>query len=493
MGARTGKDYIERLDRAAHDIWIGGEKVEGPVSEHPAFRNVVRTMAQLYDMQHDPELRDEMTFEEDGQRYGMSFLVPRTKEDLIKRGRMMKRWADFSMGMMGRSPDYLNSALMAMSQASAYFAQNRPEFAENIRAYYQYVRENDLSLTHTLINPQVNRGAATSKAENQYVAAHVVEKNARGVVIRGARLLATQGPITDEIMVFPSTLLKGTEDDNPYSFAFAIPNSTPGLRYICRETFDYGKSHYDHPLGSRFEEMDAVVVFDDVLVPWDRVFLLEDAHLCNDLHMKTHATIHMTYQVLQKNIAKAEFLLGVAESIVDAIGIGQFQHVQEKVAEIILAVETMKAFVRAAEADAELDEWGVMTPAWAPLNAARQIFPQTYPRLVEIVQLLGASGLMAIPGEADLKSPIGPDIDKYLVARNAGAEQRLRLFRLAWDAALSAFGSRQVLYERYFFGDPVRMRSTYYQTYDKSQMVERVKAFLYRDEQLEASASAMTR
>lgn len=482
MGARTGKDYIERLDSQPHDIWIGGKKVEGKLSEHPAFKNVIRSMAQLYDMQHDPQLQDEMTYEENGVRYGTTFLVPRTKEDLVKRRKAMKRWADWTGGMMGRSPDYLNSALMAMSQAPAYFAQNNPAFGSNIQAYYEYVRENDLSLTHTLINPQVNRSRAASQAENQNVAAHVVDKNSQGVVIRGARLLATQGPITDEIMVFPSTLLKGTEEDNPYSFAFAIPNSTPGLRYICRETFDYGKSHYDHPLGSRFEEMDAVVVFDDVLVPWDRVFLLEDAKLCNELHMKTHATIHMTYQVLQKNIAKAEFILGIAESIVDAIGIGQFQHVQEKVAEIALAVETMKAFVRASEADAAVDEWGVMTPAWAPLNAARHIFPKTYPRLVEIIQLLGASGLMAIPEEADLHSDIRPDIDKYLVARNLEAEERLRLFRLAWDASLSAFGSRQVLYERYFFGDPVRMASVYYSTYDKSPMVERVKALLHRDD-----------
>ncbi|WP_067935384.1 4-hydroxyphenylacetate 3-monooxygenase, oxygenase component [Alicyclobacillus kakegawensis] len=482
MGARNGQEYIDRLNREARDVWIGGERVEGPIAEHPAFKNVIASMAALYDMQHDPETEDEMTFVEDDVRYGNSFLVPRTRADLARRRTAMKRWADYSGGMMGRTPDYMNSALMAMSQAADYFAQDNPAYGENIRAYYQYVREHDLSITHTLINPQVNRSLSTAKQANPHVAAHVVEKNPRGVVIRGARLLATQGPIADEIMVFPSTVLKGTEEDNPYSFAVAIPNSTPGLRYICRETFDYGKSHFDHPLGSRFEEMDAVVVFDDVLVPWDRVFLLENAHLCNNLHMATHATIHMTHQVVQKNIAKAEFLLGIAESIVQAIGIGQFQHVQEKLSEIILAVETMKAFTKAAEADAAVDEWGVMCPDWAPLNAARHIFPKTYPRLVEIIQQLGASGLMAIPSEADLESPIRPQIDEYLVARNLPAADRLRLFRLAWDASLSAFASRQVLYERFFFGDPVRMAGVYYNTYDKTAMLARVEELLHRGE-----------
>lgn len=478
MGAKSGADYIARLDAAKRDVWIGGERVTGKISEHPAFRNVIQSMAKLYDMQQSDALREEMTYVEDGERYGSSFLVPRTQEDLLKRRKMMKRWADASAGMMGRSPDYLNSALMAMSEASAYFGRNNEKYAKNIQDYYQYVRENDLTLTHTLVNPQVNRALSTSEQTDPNVAAHVVERNSEGVVIRGARLLATQGPITDEIMVFPSTLLKGTEEDNPYSFAFAIPNSTPGLRYICRETFDYGRSHFDHPLGSRFEEMDAVVVFDDVLVPWDRVFLLEDAKLCNGLHMETHATIHMTYQVLQKNIAKAEFVLGVAQSVVDAIGIAQFQHVQEKMTEIILAVESMKAFVRASEADAQVDKWGVMTPAWAPLNAARQIFPRTYPRLVEIIQLLCASGLMAIPSEDDLTSDIRQDIETYLVARNLGARDRLQLFRLAWDVSQSAFGSRQVLYERYFFGDPVRMAGIYYNSYDKSACVSQVQSLL---------------
>ncbi|QRF22890.1 4-hydroxyphenylacetate 3-monooxygenase, oxygenase component [Alicyclobacillus sp. TC] len=490
MGARRGQDYLQRLNAESRDVWIDGQRVQGSVTEHPAFTNVTESMAKLYDLQFNPNLRDMMTYEEEGERYGTSFMVPKTSADLEKRRQMHKIWADATCGMMGRSPDYLNSALMAMSQAGDYFAQNNPMFAENIRAYYRYVRQHDLSLTHTLINPQVNRALSVSQQSDPDVAAHVVDKNKDGVVIRGARLLATQGPITDEIMVFPSTLLKGTEEDNPYSFAFAIPNSTPGLRYLCRETFDYGKSHFDHPLGSRFEEMDAVVVFDDVLVPWNRVFLLEDAKLCNDLHQMTGATIHMTYQVLQKNIAKAEFVLGVAENIVDAIGIGQFQHVQEKVSEIMLAVETMKAFVRSSEADASLNRWGVMTPKWEPLNAARQIFPKLYPRLVEILQLLGASGLMAIPSETDMTSDVQADIHKYLVSRNRNAEDRLRLFRLAWDVSLSAFGSRQVLYERYFFGDPVRMAGAYYHSYNKAPMVERVQRFLHQDDPVQVEVAS---
>ena len=484
MPARTGKDYIDRLDRESRDVWIQGERVVESISSHPAFKNITRSIAHLYDMQHVEGTRDRMTYTSptSGERVGLSFLQPRSVEDLERRHAAMALWAEDSGGMMGRTPDYLNSSLMAMAAAADFFGDAEPAFARNIRAYYEYVRENDLCLTHTLINPQSNRAVGPARQKDPYLAARIVKRTDDGVVIRGARMLATLGPISDEIMVFPSTLLKGQAEDEPYAYAFAIPSSTPGLKYICRESFDYGRSHFDHPLGSRFEEMDAIVVFEDVLVPNERIFLLADAKRCNEVFAATGAVVHMTHQVLVKNVAKTAFLLGIVLSVIDMIGIEQFQHVQEKAAEVILALESLKAFLRASEADAAIDEWGIMRPAWNPLNAARNIYPKTYPRLVEIIQQLGASGLMAVPTEADLTGPVGPVVERYLEARNADAYNRIRLFRLAWDAACSSFGTRQVLYERFFFGDPVRMAGALYQSYDKTPYMDEIRRFLERED-----------
>ncbi len=413
-----------------------------------------------------------------GEPVGLSFLQPHTQEDLVRRRVMMQHWARYAHGMMGRAPDYLNSELMAIAAAAPFFGAEDVRYGDNIRRYYEYVREHDLCLTHTLILPQANRAVSAARQADPYLAARVVEKTSEGIIIRGARMLATL-PLADEILVFPSTVVRNTEDDRPYAFAFALPLSTPGLRLICRETFDYGRSHFDHPLGSRFEEMDAVVVFHDVLVPWDRVFLLEDADRCNRLYAETDATVHMTHQVVVKNIAKAEFILGVTSLIVDTIGIEQFQHVQEKVAEVIIALETMKAFLAASEANAKLNQWGIMTPDWTPLNIARNTFPKVYPRLTEIVQQLAAGGLMAIPTEKDFQnSDLRPDIDRFFQARNTTAFDRTRLFRLAWDASVSTFGNRQVLYERFFFGDPVRMAGALYMSYDKEPAKRLIREFL---------------
>ena len=486
MGIRTGQQYLNDLDSARRDLWIDGEAVQGKITEHPAFRNVTRSVAHLYDMQHDPQLQKEMTYTSPstGNLVGLSFMQPHTKEDLVRRRTMMQHWARYAHGMMGRAPDYLNSELMAIAAAAPFFEKQDPRFGENIRKYYEYVRENDLCLTHTLILPQSNRSVTAAHLADPYLAARVVKKTSEGVIIRGARMLATL-PLADEILVFPSTVIRNTEEDRPYAFAFALPLSTPGLRLICRESFDYGRSKFDHPLGSRFEEMDAVVVFHDVLVPWDRIFLLEDGERCNRLYADTDATVHMTHQVIVKNMAKAEFILGVTSLIVDTIGIEQFQHVQEKVAEVVMALETMKAFLTASEANAKMNQWGVMTPDWTPLNIARNTFPKVYPRLVEIVQQLAAGGLMAIPSEKDFASPeLRPDIDRFYQARNTTALDRTRLFRLAWDAAVSAFGNRQVLYERFFFGDPVRMAGALYQSYDKEPAKELIRQFLSESEDL---------
>lgn len=491
MPARTGAQFLQGLRDRPRELWIGGERVADPV-DHPAFRNVLQSVAALYDMQHDPGLRETMTYvsPSSGERVGLSFLTPQTHDDLVRVRTMMKRWADYSGGFMGRTPDYLNRALVGYASASAYCAENDPRFGEHIRRYYEYVREHDLCLTHTLINPQANRSVGPAEQADPHLAARVVEEDGRGIVLCGARMLATL-PMADEIMVFPSTLLRATEADAPYAYAVALPADAPGLRFLCRETFDYGRSRFDHPLGSRFEEMDAVVIFDNVRVPWERVFLLHDVERCNRAFAVTGAVAHMAHQVVTKNVAKTEFLLGVASLIVDTIAIEPYQHVHEKIAEIVVNLEAMRAFLRTSEVEAQRNRWGVMQPAWPPLDAARYVYTRMYPRMVEILQQLGASGLMAIPTERDVAGAQGETIRRYYQAARADAVSRIKLFRLAWDIAVSAFGSRQVLYERFFFGDPVRMAGAMFNSYDRRPYMERVREFLERSErtvQLEPAA-----
>ncbi len=483
MPARTGRDYIERLSASGATVQIHGETLTGGIPEHPAFRRVVETYARLYDLQHEPELRELMTYRSpsSGERVGISFMVPRTVEELVKRREMMSVWARASNGMLGRTGDYLNSCLMALSEAGPWFEQADAAFAENVRRYYEMVREHDLLLTHTLVPPQSNRSAPPSEQLGGEVMARIVAEDDNGIVVRGARLLATIGPTADELLVFPSTVLRGRPEDAPYSYAFAVSCDTPGLRFLCRESADHGRSHFDHPLASRFEEMDAIVVFDDVRVPFERCFMLGHPELCNGFYTETSAAHHMTHQVTARTTAKTEFMLGLITLLTEAIGIEQFGHVQENVAEVIVALEGIRAFVRAAEADAAPNRYGVMTPRWESLNAARNWYPKLYQRFPEILRKLGAAGLMALPTEADVTGPAHLDVERYLQSATLSGPERVRLFRLVWDTCISAFAGRQALYEYYFFGDPVRMAAALVGSYDRAPYRERVRAFLASD------------
>ena len=484
MPARTGEEYITGLREMAPEVYLSGERVKD-VTTHPALRNGVRTLAALYDMQHDPNLRDQMTYVSPttGDRVGLSFITPKTAQDLEQRHTMMAHWARASCGMLGRSPDFMNVNIMAMAAAGDYFAQNRPEYKENIQNYYEYVRENDLVLTHTLLNLQRSRAPGATPLEDRTdVALAVVKETDAGIVVNGARVLATLAPLSEEIALYPtaSHMLPG-DAAKRYSFAFAIPNNTPGLKYLCRESFDLGRSHFDHPLGSRFEEMDAVAFFDNVFVPWERVFLFGDVELCNNLQTATNRYLHSGHQVVTKNVAKCEFMLGLANLMVRTLGSGQLPQVQQMVAEIIENLEITKACLRTAEVDAQIDQWGVLCPARLPLQVARNMFIRMYPRMAEILHLLGSSSLMALPTEADFNGPLAPEINSYLDTDTATAEERVRLFRLAWDTCCSAFGARQVLYERFFQADSLRNAIMLYDMCDKEPMSDWVREFLEQE------------
>ena len=481
MPARTGEAYIKGLQEHPREVWIDGERVED-VTTHPALRNGIRSVAALYELQHDPALREEMTYlsPTTGQPVGLSFLMPQSVADLERRRTMMTRWAWASCGMMGRSPDFLNVLFTAWAGAADYFAQNRHEFKDNVIKYYEFLREHDVTLTHALVNLQRRRTPAAVDTLREDVALTVVRETDAGIIVRGSRLLATLGPIADELAVYHAGNHQVGADAQRQAFAFAIPCDTPGLTFLCRESFDLGRSRFNHPLGSQFEEMDATVFFHDVLVPWERVFLLGDVELCNNVGAATQSMAHSGHQVMTRYVAKAEFVLGLADLMVETLGSGSIPHVQEQVAELITYRDMLQACLRAAEVDAAPNTWGVMSPASAPLQAGRALFGRTvYPRMVEIIQLLGTSSLMALPAEADLESPLAPAVEHYLATDTATARDRAQLFHLAWDVSCSAFAGRQVLYERMFGGNAVRNAMTLFHTYNKEPFRQRVRAFLH--------------
>jgi len=481
-GIRTGAEYLAGL-RDDREVWTRGRRVSDVTSE-PGIERGAKSLAGFLDRQHDPLFQADVTYiAEDGTRCAMAFKTPKSVDEINERGKAFYEWAKWSNGMFGRTPDYKNSSVMAFAAAGEFLAQGTKgpggdKMAQNMVDYYHYIRRNDLVLTHTLVNPTVNHAMAASGKFSEKVALQVVKETDEGVIVNGARLLATLGPLADEIEVFPSTVLRATEDNIPFAFAFAIPIATPGLKLLCRDTYDHGKSEFDAPLSSRFEEMDAVVVFENVLVPWDRIFMYGQPELCNQAFGTTNAVVHMAHQVACGKLAKSEFMVGLMCAIAKATGRDKDLYTKALIAEVMQMAETVRALLFSAEAQAHEDQYGNFVPLRGPLDTSRNLFPKMYPRMVEILQLIGSSSLMATPSEADFSNDMADNVEQYFQLTNLESRDRVALYRLAHDVAISGFGNRQALYERFFFGPPALMASAYYDIYAKDSMIERVENFI---------------
>jgi 4-hydroxyphenylacetate 3-monooxygenase oxygenase component len=494
MGIRNGQQYLESL-QDGREIWIDGARVHD-VTTDPRFRGAALSLAELYELQHRPAFQETLTYTVPGstQRAGLSYIEPMCEADLRRRREMVKTWMDWSCGMMGRSPDFMNIHMTGFASAYEYFAKGGVRFGQNIRQYYEFLREHDLCLTHTLINPQIDKSKPVHLQPKNTAAAIVKETDA-GVVVHGARTIATLAPFAHEIAVFPSTYLQALDEAKPYAFAFCIPLTTPGLRFICRPTITpEGGRTRDYPFSARLDEMDCVAIFDNVVVPWERMFIHRNPQLANGLFVETGCMNQIMHQFATKNLAKAEFMLGLALNMTEAIGTSSFEHVQHYLHEMINTVEVIRACVRASEADCSPGPNGTVLPSAQPLSSVRMMFPQLYPRLVEIIQLLGSSGLVMTPNYNEISGERAEDVERYYQAAALPAEKRIPLFRLAWDVACSSFGGRQALYERFFSGDPWRLSLMRYQAYPrKEELKQRVWDFLGRtaewDERLGKSNS----
>ena len=478
MPMRSGRDFIEGLRRAPREVWIAGRRIDD-VTADPVFKRPVQAIASLYDLQVSPEHRDAMGHRDNdgGEPYGTSFLIPRSQPDLVRRRMSMKVWAEATFGLLGRSPDFLNTVLMAWAENADFFGQRGPQFADNVRNYYKHCREHDLFATHAIVNPQTDRSKGSHEQADPFAHLGVVEETKDGLIVRGAKMLATHGPTADELLVYPEPGIR--EGAERYVLAFGIPCATKGLKFICREPFDDGsQNRWDHPLGSRFEEPDAVCVFDDVLIPWNRVFLYGDVKMGNAMFGEASIRNNTGHQTAVRGLAKCQLLVGIVIALTQAVKSDSHLHVQQQLGELLAYLPLIEGAIVLAEQKCEPTGRGAVRPAYAPLQALRLLLPKFYERIVQVTQTLAAGGLLISPTEADLRSPVGPDIARYYKGAGVEAEERIRLFKLAWDATGTQFGQRMLHYERYYAGDPVRVSAAYYRDAGSAHLLAMVKHVL---------------
>ena len=492
MPARTGKHYVDSLKALKPVVYLQGRRVKSVVDE-PAFQGPIQAIAELYDLQHDPRYRDFMLYPSPTNSHPVhvGFQIPRSRQELINKRKAFKLRTDHNFGFMGRSMDFMNSMVTGWYLNRAKFDKRGARFGDNAVRYYEHVREHDLFLTHVLINPQIDRSRTSAGQEEPFLHLGKVRETEEGMVVRGAKMLGTMAPITEELVCFPwgGGIAEG---DDAYAVGFAIPNDTPGLKYICREPLGASPdSRFDHPLSSRFEEMDCIAVFDDVLVPWDRVVIDGGPgarEVANDPALSGVAT---GIQTAARMLSQMEFFCGLALKLADTIAITGFLHIQEKLGEMLSNLEVARAVFYGSEAMAVEGPDG----AWGSASLGPRGFHlqtmRIYRRFVEIVQILAAGGFFYAPTQADFDNPEErPYIDRYVRGKaGVSAEERVALFKLAWDVTGSAFAQRVAQYVTFYSGDPVRLTAAFFVGYDKEPLTDIVDRALGKTGDLDIPVS----
>ncbi len=479
-GMRVGASYLAAL-RDDREIYLDGTRVDD-VTTHPAFSPAARTIAELYDLAADPGSGMCTLDPQTGAQTNRIYLPPRSPEDLTAFRRAVQTWAEHTHGWMGRTPDHVAAFLSAFASHPETFATDGTrghDFAANVTAYHRKLVAEQLYVSYAIIPPQVSRADTAHAWEGEFIQAGVVDERPEGLVLRGAQMLATGAAVADELMI--SCIKPLTDDDRDFAISVVVPVATAGLKLYCRRPYaSAASSGYDYPLSTRYDETDALVVLDDVLVPWDRVFVDRDVAGLRGQFFDTGAHQLGNWQAQIRFSVKIEFLAGLGRKIAAVNGVDKFPGVVEKLGELASLAATVESGVLAAEHTAEPDGAGLYRPGRRPLYGAMGLQAELYPRVLAILRDLAGGGVLQVPSSvADLRNPATrADIDRYVQSPGVDAAERIKLFKLVWDAVGSEFAGRHHQYEMFYAGAPFVVKGYAYRNYDFEPALDAVNGFL---------------
>ncbi len=463
---RTGKDYLGSV-RDGRTIYLDGCLIEDPV-DHPAFRNAVRTVAGLYDFESDSENRELMTFESPtgAGRVNRCWQLPRSYHELVQRREAITAWAELTYGFLGRSPDHVASCLSGMVMGKQVFEDHSPRRARALLDYFTYVRDRDLFVTYVIANPRADHSKAVSQQEEEFLAAAVCDQDSEGITIKGAKMLGTSAVLADELLVTTGTPLKAGEEQ--YAFTAALPLAAKGLKILPRKSYEASAvSRFDNPLSWRLDENDAVIYFDEVRVPWERVFVYRDPQMCWDQFNTAPTHMFQNYQAQVRLAVKTRFLLGVARKVAEVNGIVSIPEVSGKLGYLAAKTAMMEGMVKGMEASG--GPYGeYFLPDRRLLYAAQVLGQQFYPELVYAVRDLSGASMIMMPSSVDDFG--NPETARFIHKTQrspvADPQEKVKLFKLAWDAVGSEFGSRHAQYELFYSGGEFVTRGRSFNNYD---------------------------
>ncbi|WP_028922494.1 4-hydroxyphenylacetate 3-hydroxylase family protein [Pseudonocardia acaciae] len=464
---RSGKEYRERLADGRR-VMVNGEVVSD-VASHPAFAGAVDSVARHYDRAHAAENRDVMTYPSPatGEPVNRSFLIPRSADDLALRAAALRRSAELSVGLLGRNPDHVASFFAGWAARSDVFARAGAGYAENLVRFYEHLRDEDLYAVYAIVPPQVDRSKPAHQQSDPHLYAGVTGETDGGVRISGAQMLATGAALADYVVV--SNIAPQPPGSEDQAINVAIPVGAPGVKIYSRRPYASGAtSVFDYPLSTRFDETDALIVLDDVFVPWEHVFVLRDRAVCAAQWTETPAHVLGNHQAQVRLATKLEFAVGLAHRIAEATGNLAAPPVRGALGEMAATVSVVSGLLAAQIQNREIDDEGIAWPAREECFAVMTLQSELYPRVLHMLRDLCGGGLIQLPSSsADFAHPeMAADLERYVGGPDETAVDRVKLLKLAWDLIGSEFGGRHHQYEMFYVGAPFLVKQRMYGVYD---------------------------
>lgn len=476
--ARTGSAHLESL-KDGRVILLDGQRIDD-VTTSGAFRQIARTSARYYDLQSDTANIGTMMFKPDGadKLTGRAWQLPGSYEDLVARRTVLEKIAESTCGMMGRSPDHVASTLSGVYMGLDVLKQHDGAYAEAFAEYFHHARNNDLFLTYTIINPQADRSRTAGGQPQRDLVAQVIDRNAEGIVIRGAKMLGTSAVVANELLI--SCIQPLSEDDKEFAFTAAIPLNTPGIKMLSRRSYEQNaSSEFDYPLSYNFDENDAVVVFEDVLIPWSRVFVLDSPSALSAQFYQTPAHVYQNYQCIVRFTVKIRFLLGLARKVADVNGTINIPQVKDGLGALAAKVSLMEGVVAGMEVRGTFHN-GYYIPNNPMLCAAQATAQLMYPQIVDTIRDMCGGGVIMLPSSvADLDSEeTWSLLERSQMSPAVDSIERIKFFKLVWDAIGSEFGSRHLQYEKFYSGAQFVLNGHNFRNYDWESATGMVEGFM---------------
>jgi 4-hydroxyphenylacetate 3-monooxygenase len=459
---RTGKEYLESI-RDGRVIYVGSERI-GDVTTHPAFADTARTYAALYDFKAAPENREALTYEEDGERYSMYFLRPRSADDLRRRSRAHRKIADFSFGLMGRAPDAVAGNITGLAMNSGYFDTEQGGNSKNIQAIYKHFRENDIFATYAIVPPPAARSKDYYQSSGlRQPALRVTAEDDSGVVLNGMKMLATGAAYADEVLI--GNVMPLAPDQKKESITCVIPLNLEGLSLWARNPFNKeGMREFDSPLTKRFEESDCMLVFKDVKVPWEKVIVHDNPNLSRNIFINTPAHVMANHQCNVRFSSKMRFMVGMASLITRATGARDIPAVRETLGKLAAYEAGFAGMI-----DGQIEACQPANDGYVVFNrrylyAALHWAMENHSMMIDTLRELMGGGHFQFPASINvLDDPeLRETFETFWAAGEYGAIDRMKLFKLAWDLVGSDHASRATSYEKFFVGPAFAVRNYNY-------------------------------